>query len=79
VTSDVPASQIAEGYASTCRTLAYVMRGSEPAVSARWYLRALCYRANRLLSLKGLIITAIRAVCGPRQEAASAENATVNR
>jgi glycosyltransferase involved in cell wall biosynthesis len=78
VNDEVPAGQIAEGYASTCRTLGYVLRGSEPVKAARWYLRALSWPASRLESLKGLVATAMRMICNDRQPG-SPENATVNR
>jgi glycosyltransferase involved in cell wall biosynthesis len=73
-----PPRQIAEGYASTCRTLAYVMRGSEPLTAARWYLRALRWPAGRLASAKGLAAALVCWLTGPRA-AGSPENATVNR
>jgi glycosyltransferase involved in cell wall biosynthesis len=78
VGDDVPADQIAEGYASTCRTLGYVLRGSEPVTAVRWYLKALSWPANRLASLKGLLAVAVR-MLGRRGKPISAENASVNR
>jgi glycosyltransferase involved in cell wall biosynthesis len=78
VAEEVPASQIAEGYASTCRTLGYVLRGSEPWASARWYWRALQWPAGRLTSIKGLLAIGLRRFTRPRL-AASAENASENR
>jgi len=78
VGGEVPADQIAEGYASTCRTLGYVLRGSEPATAANWYLRALQWPAGRLASVKGLVAIAMRMLTGPRIPG-SAENATENR
>lgn len=78
VGADVPSDQIAEGYASTCRTLGYVLRGSEPVAAARWYLRALQWPASRLTSAKGLIASAMRMLSGSRV-LGSAENATENR
>jgi glycosyltransferase involved in cell wall biosynthesis len=74
----VAADQIAEGYASTCRTLGYTLRGSEPVTSARWYLKALRWPSNRLASLKGLLAIALPVLSG-RRKAISAENATENR
>ena len=61
VAEEVPAGRIAEAYASTCRTLAYVMRGSEPAAAAAWYLRALGWHSGRLASIKGLVAVAAAA------------------
>jgi glycosyltransferase involved in cell wall biosynthesis len=78
VGEDVPAGQIAEGYASTCRTMGYVLRGSEPVTAARWYLWALKWRAGRAVSLKGLAGVAVRWLTGPRV-ACSPESATANR
>ena len=48
VAGAVPAAVIAEAYASTCRTMGYVLRGSEPVTAAGWYLRALRWPAGRL-------------------------------
>jgi len=77
-TDEVPSERIAEAYASTCRTLAYVLRPSEPATAARWYLRALRWPAGRVASAKGLVAAVLRLVSG-RRSAGSAENATENR
>ena len=78
VGGEVPDCQIAEGYASTCRTLGYVLRASEPVTAARWYLRAMQWPASRLASLKGLAAIAARMLYGPRIHG-SAENASENR
>jgi glycosyltransferase involved in cell wall biosynthesis len=78
VRSEVPERSIAEGYASTCRTLGYVLRSSEPIAAAGWYLRALQWPSSRLASLKGLLAIAWRAALGPRVPG-SAENASENR
>jgi len=74
---DIPAPVIADGYASTCQTIGYVMRRSEPLTAAWWYLRALNWPARRAISLKGLaasLLAVVRRKCmkGP------AENATAN-
>ncbi len=74
VRDEVPAEVIADGYASTCQTLGYVLRASEPTASLRWYLRALKWPARRVISLKGL---AAGLVAGPREKGA-AENASAN-
>lgn len=74
----VSEQQIAEGYASTCRTLGYMLRGSEPFVAARWYLRALRWPNNRLASLKGLLASLLRGLRGKRGRGLG-ENASVNR
>ena len=73
----VPASQIHEGYASTCQTIGYVMRPSEPLTAARWCLRALRWPASRARSAKGLTASLVAAVRGKRSPG-SAENATCN-
>jgi glycosyltransferase involved in cell wall biosynthesis len=68
---------VAEGHASTCRTIGYVMRSSEPLTAAKWYLKALRWPCGRLASLKGLaasLLTGLRRSRTP----GSPENATVN-
>ena len=40
VADEVPPEVIADGYASTCQTIGYTMRASEPLAAVRWYLRA---------------------------------------
>jgi glycosyltransferase involved in cell wall biosynthesis len=78
VNEEVPATTRAEAYASTCRTMAYVMRGCEPLTAAKWYLRGLQWPAGRVASLKGLLACALQFASGKR-DAGAAENATVNR
>ena len=73
----VPAGVIAEGYASTCQTIGYVMRPSEPATAVRWCVQALRWPASRLTSLKGLAASLLAIVRGTRS-AGSAENASCN-
>jgi glycosyltransferase involved in cell wall biosynthesis len=73
----VPAEVVADGYASTCQTLAYVLRGSEPLTAARWYLRALAWPARRVISLKGLAASLLAAARGKSTEGAP-ENASCN-
>jgi glycosyltransferase involved in cell wall biosynthesis len=77
VADGVPAEVIADGYASTCQTMGYVMRPSEPLASVRWYLRALMWPARRVISLKGLVAGALVAARGKRT-AGSPENAGAN-
>lgn len=77
VGADVPAAVIADGYASTCQTLGYVMRASEPRASLRWYARALKWPARRVVSLKGLAAGLVALARG-RRAAGSRENATAN-
>ena len=73
----VPAEVIADGYASTCQTIGFVMRASEPSTSLKWYLRALRWPARRVISLKGLIAGALAALRGTATKG-SPENATAN-
>jgi glycosyltransferase involved in cell wall biosynthesis len=73
----VPAGVVADGRASTCQTMGYVMRPSEPRAALRWYLRALRWPARRVISLKGLVASALAAVRGKRT-AGSPENASAN-
>jgi len=68
---------VAEGYASTCRTLGYVMRDSEPRTAAKWYLNALARPGKRMLALRGLVACALVAIRNKRTTG-SAENASVN-
>jgi glycosyltransferase involved in cell wall biosynthesis len=75
---ELPADVIAEGFSSTCNTLAYVMRPSEPRTAVRWYARGLRWGGRRKESVKGIVAAALRWLSGKR-EPASAENATVNR
>lgn len=75
---DVPAAAVAEASASTCRTLAYVLRAAEPASAVRWYLRALTWPSRRGAALKGLLAAGLRGLTGSRGPLA-AENAAVNR
>ena len=77
VADEVPAEVIADGYASTCQTLGYTLRGSEPLAAVRWYLRALKWPARRVISLKGLVASALAGVRG-RRTAGAPENATAN-
>ena len=74
---EVPAAVIAEGHASTCRTLGYVLRSSEPLAAAMWYLKALRFPTHRLASVKGLL-AALAAWAKGRRTPGSAENATAN-
>jgi hypothetical protein len=75
---EMPAGVIAEGFSSTCNTLGYVMRPSEPRTAARWYARGLAWGGRRKESLKGVAAAALRWLSGKREKA-SAENATANR
>jgi glycosyltransferase involved in cell wall biosynthesis len=73
----IPAGVIAEGYASTCRTIGYIMRPSEPLTAVKWYLRALRRPAGRLTSAKGLVASVLSALRG-RRLPGSPENASEN-
>lgn len=74
---EVPRSVIAEGYSSTCNTLGYVLRPSEPLTAARWYARGLAWGGEPVRSAKGLAAAVLRWASG-RRMAGAAENATVN-
>ena len=69
---------IAEGYASTCRTIGYVMRSSEPLTAAKWYWKGLRWPHGRFASMKGLAASLLAWLRGKRIPGA-AENATMNR
>ena len=77
VADHVSAPVIADGYASTCQTLSYVMRPSDPVESLRWSVRALRWPARRIISLKGLVAGTLAALRGARVPG-SPENATAN-
>lgn len=74
---DVSPEVIAAGYSSTCRTMGYVMRPSEPVTAARWYLRACRWPAGRIASVKGLVASLLGVLRRTRQ-VGSPENATEN-
>lgn len=78
ISDTVPHPVIAEGYASTCRTLGYVLRKTEPLTAMRWYLQALCWPSNRFTSAKGLLAS-LWARRLWRQSDTSSENASCNR
>jgi glycosyltransferase involved in cell wall biosynthesis len=67
----------AEGFASTCRTLGYVLRRSEPGESLRWYATALRWPQGRYESLKGLVAATL--ALGRARVPGPAENAIINR
>lgn len=75
---ELPADTVAEGFSSTCNTLAYVIRPSEPRTAARWYARGLAWGGRRKESVKGMVAAALRWLSG-RREKGSAENASCNR
>jgi glycosyltransferase involved in cell wall biosynthesis len=79
VGKEVPANHIAEAYASTCRTLGYVLRESEPRTAVKWYLRALRRPAGRFKSAKGLVASLLRMIVGGKGAGDSPENAAANR
>lgn len=74
----VPRDVIAEGYGSTCRTLGYTLRHSEPLTAAKWYLRALQFGTRPMAAVKG-VIASIWAARRRERRSGSAENATCNR
>ncbi|HXD89095.1 MAG TPA: glycosyltransferase [Urbifossiella sp.] len=73
-----PREVIAEGYASTCRTIGYVMRPSEPLTAVKWYWKSLRWPHGRFASMKGLAASVLAWLRGQRMPGA-AENATANR
>ncbi|MDB5305823.1 MAG: glycosyl transferase [Gemmataceae bacterium] len=77
VNEAIPAAVVAEGYASTCRTVGYVMRAPEPATAARWYLRGLRWPNGRKASAKGLV-AAVLGMLRRKRVGGSAENASEN-
>ena len=77
VREQVPGAALADGYASTCQTLGYVMRASEPRASLAWYARALRWPARRVVSLRGLAAGALALARGTRANGAP-ENASAN-
>ncbi len=68
---------VAEGFASTARTMGWVLRRSEPRTALRWYLRALAWPHRRVDSLKGCIISLSNMMRGLREPTA-AENLSIN-
>jgi glycosyltransferase involved in cell wall biosynthesis len=74
---ELPERTVAQGYVSTCQTLGYVMRSSEPRTAAKWYASALRWPSGRRASLKGLAACGLRWMSGKRA-VGSAENAGVN-
>jgi glycosyltransferase involved in cell wall biosynthesis len=77
VNEEVPREVIADGHASTCQTMAYTMRASEPLAAMGWYLRALAWPARRVISLRGIAASALAAVRSKRADG-SPENAGEN-
>jgi glycosyltransferase involved in cell wall biosynthesis len=74
----VPADLRAAAYASTYRTIGYVMRASEPRTALKWYGKALAWSDQRRVSLRGWVASALAMVRG-RREAGPKENAAENR
>lgn len=74
---ELPAGVVAEGFSSTCNTLGYVVRPSEPLTAARWYARGLAWGGRRKESVKGLVAAGLRWLSGKRAKG-SAENANCN-
>ncbi|MFO0936729.1 MAG: glycosyltransferase [Gemmataceae bacterium] len=71
-------STVAEGYASTLRTLGYIVRRSDPMESMRCYSRALRWPHQRLMTLRGLLAAFYHHLFSPRLPGC-AENAVENR
>ena len=68
---------VAEGYASTARTMGWVLRSAEPATALAWYARALAQPHRRWDSFKGLAASFLNLVRLKRGTTA-AENLSVN-
>jgi glycosyltransferase involved in cell wall biosynthesis len=75
--AELPEAVVAEGVSSTCNTLAYVLRPSEPLRAARWYARALSWGGEPVRSTKGLM-RCVAAWLSGKRDAAAAENAVMN-
>jgi hypothetical protein len=74
---DLPRSILREGYASTYRSLAYVMRSSEPRTALRLYWQALIEGGVAQKEVwKGAARTVLNLF---RRSFSNSENATVNR
>ena len=73
----LPPDLVAEGFASTFRSLAYELRASEPLTAASWYLRAMAWPGRRLAAMKGLAACGRSWIRGNRV-VPSPENASVN-
>lgn len=74
---ELPPHVIAEGYASTCCTLGYILRSSEPLTAMKWYGRALGWGGRRIEAVKGMLASGLIWMRGTAT-AGAAENATVN-
>ena len=74
----IPQAVVAEGHASTCQTLGYIMRGSEPREAMKWYCQALRWPALRKQALRG-ILGVLKTWMLNKRTPGSAENASVNR
>ncbi len=68
---------VAEGYASTARTMGWVLRAAEPATALRWYARALAWPHLRWDSCKGLAASFLNLIRLKRGTTA-AENLSAN-
>ena len=75
--NEIPVKVVGEGYASTCQTLGYVMRPSEPLTGLKWYWRAMQWPGNRVAAAKGIVASLLKFASG-RRVPGSPANATVN-
>jgi glycosyltransferase involved in cell wall biosynthesis len=76
--AELLAQVVAEGFASTYRTIGYTMRSSEPITALKWYGKALRWPNGRFGSIKGLAASVLTWLGGKRK-AGAPENAAVNR
>jgi hypothetical protein len=75
--TELPKAVIAQGYSSTCNTMGYVMRPSEPRTALKWYSHAFIYGGEPVRSLKGIVASLLKWMSG-RRSPGSPENATAN-
>lgn len=72
----IAADAVAEGYASTARTMGWVLRAAEPRTAWGWYAQALAWPHRRWDSLKGLAASTRNIF--RRREGTAAENLSAN-
>ncbi len=73
----VAPAAVAEGYASTARTMGWVLRSAEPGTALAWYSRAIAWPHRRWDSAKGMAASFLNLVRLKRGTTA-AENLSVN-
>ncbi len=68
---------VSEAYASTHRTMGWILRGAEPRTALRHYGKSLAWPHRRWDSLKGIVASTLNVV-RRRRDSTSAENRSVN-